>query len=102
MTKEQQAHLNEITSTLTKRVKAKYERGQIEHGGNLWERPVFRDLIDETTDLNTYVGTLERQLREMHEVVWQCQAAISNGKTADALRLIGDLDTAFRLQLPNA
>jgi hypothetical protein len=62
MSPEHEKHLASILSDLVKDVSAKYRRGQEEHGGALWRRPVWKDAWDEILDLCTYHHTLRMQL----------------------------------------
>jgi hypothetical protein len=59
MSPEHEKHLAGILSDLVKDVSAKYRKGQAQHGGALWRRPVWRDAWDEVLDLCTYVHTLQ-------------------------------------------
>ena len=59
---EHEKHLNGILADLVRDVSAKYRKGQTEHGGALWRRPVWKDAWDEILDLCTYVHTLKMQL----------------------------------------
>jgi hypothetical protein len=62
MSAEHERHLSGILSDLVKDVSSKYRKGQAQHGGALWRRPVWRDAWDEVLDLCTYVHTLKLQL----------------------------------------
>ncbi len=57
-----EAHLSRITTQFTADLRAKYEAGQQEHGGNLWEKPgMLENAIAEAIDLVTYLYTLRDQ-----------------------------------------
>lgn len=57
-----EAHLGRILDQLTADVRAKYEAGQVEHGGNLWEKPgMLEQAIAEVLDLAVYLYTLREQ-----------------------------------------
>lgn len=61
-----QAHLEGIVEELTVDLQAKYIAGQLEHGGNLWEKAGMLDgAIAEVLDLAIYLYTLRRQLRRV-------------------------------------
>ena len=62
MSPEHEKHLAGILSDLVKDVDAKYRKGQDQHGGALWRRPVWKDAWDEILDLCTYHHTLRMQL----------------------------------------
>lgn len=65
MTPEHQAHLDQIVSELTQDIRAKYIKGQAEHGGNIWEKPgMLEHAIEEVLDLAVYLYTLKRQLAD--------------------------------------
>jgi hypothetical protein len=65
MTTEQETHINQILGEFIAEAKAKYEAGQQEHGGNLWEkRGMLTHAIEEAIDQVMYLYTLRRQLRE--------------------------------------
>jgi hypothetical protein len=62
MTEEQHAHVERIVRRLTADIRAKYEAGQQEHGGNLWEKPgMLEQAYAEVLDLATYLLTLMEQ-----------------------------------------
>ena len=93
MTQEQEAHLEDIISAVSSRIRHKYIRGQKEHGGNLWDRPALPEFKQEVTDLNTYLLTLESQLRTLHlSITDEIQNLIDSGaapsSTVEVLRRI--------------
>ena len=55
---------DEIAESSAARIRTKYVRGQLEHGGNLFEKPVLHEAIHEAVDLFTYLYVLERQHRD--------------------------------------
>lgn len=62
MTALHEAHLARILNTFTQDARAKYAKGQREHGGNLWETPGILDhAIEEAIDLVVYLYTLKEQ-----------------------------------------
>jgi len=65
---EHEKHLAGILSDLVKDVDAKYRKGQDQHGGALWRRPVWKDAWMEVLDLCTYVHTLKMQLSVIAEL----------------------------------
>lgn len=69
MTPEQEQHLIDIKNEFTRQVDAKYRKGQIEHGGNLWKKPgVLEMLMDECVDFFVYAHVLKQQ-RDSPEIV---------------------------------
>lgn len=59
------AHVDRILSKFNADLLAKYEAGQVEHGGNLWEKPGILDhAIEEAIDLVVYLYTLKEQLEK--------------------------------------
>lgn len=63
LTSEQQRHIEGIILRFAERAYAKYARGQREHGGDLWRRPVVQEILDESVDLIIYAYTLDMQVR---------------------------------------
>lgn len=64
MTIGQRRHVQQILVRFNRELRAKYARGQREHGGNLWERHDVLDCaIEEAIDLVTYLFTLRDQTR---------------------------------------
>lgn len=62
MDAEHAAHLQRILDRFNKDTAAKYEAGQQEHGGNIWEKPgMLEHAIEETIDLVVYLYTLLEQ-----------------------------------------
>ncbi len=56
------AHLDRIVEKLTADIRAKYEAGQQEHGGNIWEKPgMLQHAYAEVLDLAVYILTLMEQ-----------------------------------------
>lgn len=65
MTTQQIAHRDRILSKFVARFSEKYANGQVEHGGNIWEKPgMLRHAIEEVVDLVAYLFTLEEQLSQ--------------------------------------
>lgn len=64
MNELQESHLQSIQQKTWDAVGAKYKKGQQEHGGNLWDRNVFQDLIDESVDQITYALTADYKRRQ--------------------------------------
>jgi hypothetical protein len=59
-----EAHLTRILSEFNADARAKYEAGQEEHGGNLWEKPgMIEHALAEAIDLVVYLYTLRDQQR---------------------------------------
>ena len=68
MTPEHEKHLAGILRDLTRDIDLKYRRGQAEHSGALWRRPVWKDAWDEILDLAVYMHTLKMQLSVIAEI----------------------------------
>jgi len=65
MSVEQEKHLKLIIDTFSKSMDAKYRKGVIEHGGELWRKKGLIDMaIEEALDQVCYLVTLKRQLEE--------------------------------------
>ena len=71
MSLEHEKHLQGVLNDLIKDVSLKYRRGQAEHGGALWRRPVWKDAWDEILDLAVYMHTLRLQLSVIAELALQ-------------------------------
>ena len=57
-----EAHLRRILSQFNADARSKYENGQREHGGNLWEKPgLLENAIEEAIDQVVYLYTLREQ-----------------------------------------
>jgi hypothetical protein len=62
---ENEAHLARLKSEFSLDLDAKYRAGQIEHGGNMWEKQgMLAHAIEEAIDMVVYLYTLRDQLRE--------------------------------------
>ena len=62
MTDEQQEHLDRILAAFHADASAKYDDGQREHGGNLWEKPgMLEHALEEAIDLVIYLYTMREQ-----------------------------------------
>lgn len=68
MTPEHEAHRESIINAFSRDFRAKYDKGQQEHGGKLWENPELIDrAIEEAIDLVAYLYSLKEQLRHLTE-----------------------------------
>lgn len=62
MNPEREAHLQFIKDEFVKAVDAKYRIGQVEHGGNLFEKKgMLKFALEEVIDLYVYLKTLQQQ-----------------------------------------
>lgn len=62
MEAEHEAHVALILDKFNADLRAKYEAGQIEHGGRIWEKPgMLEHAIQEVIDLVVYLYTLKEQ-----------------------------------------
>lgn len=62
MSAARKAHLQRVLKQFNAGARAKYENGQREHGGNLWQKPgMLEQAIDEAIDLVIYLLTLREQ-----------------------------------------
>ena len=62
MSKEHELHLASVLESFVRDASKKYRAGQAEHGGNLWQRPVWSDVLSEVQDLVFYTYTHKLQL----------------------------------------
>lgn len=64
MTKDQEEHLELNVEDTVRRMKQKYHAGQVEHGGDLWNKKgMLTNIENEVADLNNYIPTLRGQLK---------------------------------------
>jgi len=71
MSEEHEKHLAGIINDLARDVSKKYRKGQEEHGGALWRRPVWKDAWDEILDLSVYMHTMRLQLGVIADLALQ-------------------------------
>jgi hypothetical protein len=84
MTPDRERHLESVLKSATSLIDQKFRRGQVEHGGNLWEKPgMLRHAIEENADQCVYLFTLEGQMSAL--AVGLRSGAISPLDAADAL-----------------
>lgn len=80
-----EGHKKSISDRWTKAFNAKYDQGQREHGGNLWEKPTLDAAIEEALDLPAYLYTLRDQL---DEAISNLEAATLREGTAEGWRYV--------------
>ena len=71
MSPEHEKHLQGVLNDLIKDVDLKYRRGQAEHSGAIWRRPVWKDAWDEILDLAVYMHTMRLQLGVIADLALQ-------------------------------
>lgn len=64
-----EAHRNRIQRKVIREHGAKYDAGQVQHGGCLSQKPVMAELKAEVLDLISYVYTAEEQLHRAIELL---------------------------------
>jgi len=70
MNPEKEAHLKEMQDAFLSLSRKKYEKGQIEHGGNMWEKSgMLENLEEELVDAWHYLQTLKRHIREAKQLI---------------------------------
>lgn len=63
MDKKHDQHLLKIMTDFVRLASDKYQKGQAEHGGSLWEKKGLIDMaIDEAIDQVIYLFTLKQQI----------------------------------------
>ncbi len=67
MKQEAEDHLYAVKKACERRMDEKYRRGQEEHGGDLRERNVGRDVLDEMIDGVVYAVTLLEQHNRIYK-----------------------------------
>lgn len=66
MTPDREAHLQRMQEKFIALSRSKYEAGQIEHGGKMWEKSgMIEHAKEEIIDLWHYITTLEEQITEL-------------------------------------
>ncbi len=66
MTPDREEHLKEMQDEFIRMSRIKYENGQREHGGKMWEKPgMLAYAKEEVIDLWHYLMTQERQIKEL-------------------------------------
>lgn len=73
LTDQQVDHANFIAEQFVERMQRKYEKGALEHGGNLWDMEpelLLDNAIDEAIDQVVYLITLQAHLKELAEKAW--------------------------------
>jgi uncharacterized coiled-coil protein SlyX len=72
MTPAQKDHMNTLVEKFREMHTKKYEAGQEEHGGNLWQKDlmwVIQAAKEEVIDQWAYLDVIERQVGRLYEVV---------------------------------
>ena len=90
MTGQQILHCNSIAEITATSVRMKYEDGQKEHGGDLWTKPLRREIEFEILDLISYWQTLDTQLEVIRKmlVAYRDGEAFPPAELDDAIRLL--------------
>jgi hypothetical protein len=78
----------DIIKTVTDLFGAKYDKGQIEHGGHLWEKPVMGELVNEALDFLSYVFTMRYQLEQVKELLAQAASGKNPQAAQQALNIL--------------
>jgi len=55
-------HIEDIINEFSTLAKKKYNKGQKEHGGKLWRKPVVNEVMSEAIDFIIYVSTMLKQI----------------------------------------
>lgn len=78
MTEAQDNHLARILIDIANQLGEKYEKGQAEHGGNLWDRDVSQDIIEEGLDLLTYAFTNQQRIKQAVHILQGIETAMTD------------------------
>ena len=76
MTEPQESHLIDIKRKFSLAIEEKYRRGQAQHGGNLWDRDVRMDIIDEAVDLFAYSITNAYKISQAVHILEQMKVGV--------------------------
>lgn len=78
---DKEAHLKRMQDKFVAQSRFKYEAGQIEHGGKMWEKPGMLDHAkEEVIDLWHYLCTLEEQIADL-------KGSVDNSTGADTWKV---------------
>jgi hypothetical protein len=93
MSSDQEKHLAKIIYRFTQDVSKKYRIGQIEHGGNLFDKPNLPMLMEEVQDLVVYAYTLKDQIQEASGLIFEDTEALNILTTGNKQgKIIKDID----------
>lgn len=100
MTPSRLGHMHKISRRIHDGIESKYPKGQAEHGGNLWEKSMFPEIMEEVVDLAVYLGTFEGQLeRAMDIFLSLCRLAYNAGvDSAEITRLHNEFKILLRVE----
>lgn len=93
-----EVHRETLVRKFTEDFRAKYDKGQAEHGGKLWEHPdLLRSAIEESLDLVAYLYTLRYQQSEPSgmRAVWP-----QDGFTAAVDAMCGEITRISKTKAP--
>jgi hypothetical protein len=63
MTADRERHLAAVLDSAHALIDQKFRAGQVQHGGNIWEKPgMLQHAIEEVADQTVYLFTLEGQM----------------------------------------
>lgn len=89
MTTQQRNHRDKITREFLNEFPGKYNKGQKEHGGNLWQKPLASAMVEEALDFYAYAKTTQSQHREIRLQTYLIKP--KNDKEKAALEIIRKL-----------
>jgi hypothetical protein len=79
-------HMNACMEAFEKAWRAKYTKGQHEHGGRLWRKRTTPFLIEEVLDFVSYVAVLAPQLNRATELLGGTLDMIEGGASIEDIR----------------
>jgi hypothetical protein len=89
MTSHQRKHRDKIAREFLNEFPAKYNKGQKEHGGNLWQKPLAQEMVNEFIDGYCLAKTIQMQHREIRLLTFLIEP--KNAKEKAALEIIRKL-----------
>jgi hypothetical protein len=96
LSKEDQAHINNVLRFVNEKLPPKFARGVSEHGGGLWKKNVGPEIENELLDLIVYVYTYSDQvIRLVNAAKWIVQADIQGRSPSKA-----EIDALFDALVP--
>lgn len=85
-----QAHLGRVVERASKAIGQKYEAGQVEHGGELWQKAGMLSHVEaETWDQVVYLCTLREQLEALRVEIAQSPILAIHGYADKLARILG-------------
>jgi hypothetical protein len=96
MTFDPVTQAEDIAIAISTDIGDKYAKGQIEHGGNFFEKPTVRNIREEVIDLVSYTHVLELHRNQISDRLFALKSSIVN-KTYTNDLLLADVNEIIQL-----